>query len=103
MYICQWHLDIKFGKLGEALEIMRKWGAEKFKSSEFKRAKGAKMMVGYLGESPSHVCDEYYFESVSDFEAAIASVGQPQFKQYSDAIAPLIVDGSQIWKVYREV
>jgi len=30
-------------------------------------------------------------------------MGQPQFKQYSDAIAPLIIPGTQKWKVFRVV
>ena len=38
MLICQWHLDIVYGKQGEAVRIMRAWGAEKFASSEFRRA-----------------------------------------------------------------
>jgi hypothetical protein len=33
MLVCQWHLDIVFGKQAEAVRIMRAWGAEKFASS----------------------------------------------------------------------
>lgn len=29
MLICQWHLDVVYGKQGEAVKIMRAWGAEK--------------------------------------------------------------------------
>jgi hypothetical protein len=41
MFVCQWHLDIPYGKQGDAVAVMRAWGAEKFASSEFKRAHGA--------------------------------------------------------------
>jgi hypothetical protein len=33
MLVCQWHLDIPYGKQAEALAVMRAWGAEKFASS----------------------------------------------------------------------
>jgi hypothetical protein len=36
MFVCQWHLDVPYGKQGEGLAAMRAWGAEKFASSEFR-------------------------------------------------------------------
>jgi len=101
MLICQWHLDIVYGKQGEALKIMRAWGAEKFASSEFRRARGARLLAGFIGPSASHIVDEYSFDSLADFEAALASMSAPQFRGHSDALAPYIVPGSQHWIVYR--
>jgi hypothetical protein len=101
MLICQWHLDIVYGKQAEALRVMRAWGAEKFASSEFRRARGGRLLAGLVGASASHVIDEYSFESLADFEAALASMAAPQFKTHSDALAPFIVAGSQHWAVYR--
>jgi hypothetical protein len=101
MYVCQWHLDIPYGKQGEALAVMRAWGAEKFASSEFRRARGARLLSGVLGPSASHIVDEYQFETLADFEAALAGMSGPQFKQHSDALAPFIVPGTQHWVVYR--
>jgi len=49
MLVCQWHLDLVYGKQADALRVMRAWGAEKF----------------------------------------------------GDALASLIVPGSQQWVVYR--
>jgi hypothetical protein len=45
--------------------------------------------------------DEYSFDSLADFEAALGSMGAPQFRAHSDALAPFIVPGSQHWVVYR--
>ncbi|HEY8196545.1 MAG TPA: hypothetical protein VIG04_06185 [Gemmatimonadales bacterium] len=101
MLVCQWHLDIVYGKQGEAVRVMRAWGAEKFASSEFRRARGARLLAGLVGPSASHIVDEYSFESLADFEAALASMGAPQFRAHSDALAPFIVAGSQHWVVYR--
>jgi len=42
MFVCQWHLDIPYGKQGEALAAIRAWGAEKFAGSEFRRTRGAR-------------------------------------------------------------
>jgi hypothetical protein len=101
MLICQWHLDIVYGKQAEAVRVMRAWGAEKFASSEFRRARGARLLTGYVGPSASHIVDEYSFESLADFEAALAGMAAPQFRAHSEALAPFIVPGSQHWIVYR--
>jgi hypothetical protein len=101
MYVCQWHLDVPYGKQGEALAVMRAWGAEKFAGSEFRRARGARLLCGLIGPSASHIVDEYEFENIADFEAALAGMGGAQFRRHSDALAPLIVPGSQHWVVYR--
>jgi hypothetical protein len=102
MYICQWSLEIVFGKQKQAVDIMKEWGAEKFRSSNFKKSKN-RVYVGHIGESPSLIIDEYEFEKLEDFVSALSEMGQPQFKQYSDNIAPFIVAGSQKWKVFRVV
>jgi hypothetical protein len=47
------------------------------------------------------VIDEYSFESLADFEAALAGMAALQFRAHSDALAPFIVPGSQHWVVYR--
>jgi len=101
MLICQWHLDIVYGKQGEAVRVMRAWGAEKFASSEFRRARGARLLAGLVGPSASHIVDEYSFDSLADFEAALAGMSAPQFRNHSEALAPFIVPGSQHWVVYR--
>jgi hypothetical protein len=101
MLICQWHLDIVYGKQADALRVMRAWGAEKFARSDFRLARGARLLAGLVGASASHVIDEYSFESLADFEAALAGMAAPQFKAHSDALAPFIVPGSQHWVVYR--
>jgi hypothetical protein len=80
---------------------MRAWGAEKFASSEFRRAKSTRLLAGMLGPSASHLIDEYLFESLADFEVALAGMAAPQFRTHSDALAPFIVPGSQHWVVYR--
>lgn len=101
MLICQWHLDIVYGKQAEAVRVMRAWGADKFASSEFRLARGARLLTGFVGASASHVVDEYSFDSLADFETALASMAGPQFRRHSDALAPYIVPGSQHWVVYR--
>jgi hypothetical protein len=101
MLLCQWHLDIVYGKQADALRVMRAWGAEKFASSEFRRARGARLLAGLIGPSASHVIDEYMFESLADFEVALAGMAAPQFRAHSEALAPFIVPGSQHWVVYR--
>jgi len=102
MYNCVWSFDIVFGKQKETLDIIKAWGAEKFHSSHFKVSIN-RLSVGHIGESPSHVVDEYLFETIADFEKALNDMRQPQFKQFSDAIMPYIVPASQKWTVYRMI
>lgn len=101
MLVCQWHLDVVYGKQAEAVRIMRAWAAEKFASSEFRRARGSRLFAGLVGVSPSHLVDEYWFDSLADFEAALAEMAASRFRVHSDALAPCIVPGSQHWLVYR--
>src|SRR5664279_5456420 len=103
MYVCQWHLDLEYGTQGDAIRAMKAWGEEKMRSSEFKRVKSGRLLVGHVGPSASHVVDEYVFESLADFEAALAGMSQPQFKPHSDALAPFVVPGSQHWEILRIV
>lgn len=101
-YVCQWSLEIVYGKQKQAVDIMKGWGEEKFKSSHFKVSTN-RMMNGFAGESPSLIIDEYVFDSLADFEKALSDMSQPQFRQYSDSLAPLIVPGSQKWKIFRMI
>src|SRR4051812_9140187 len=101
MFVCQWHLDIIYGKQADALRVMRAWGTEKFASSEFRRAKGTRLLAGMVGPSASHVVDEYLFESLADFEVALSGMAAPQFRAHSDTLAPYVVPASQHWVVYR--
>lgn len=55
MLICQWHLDVAYGKLGKAVAVMKVWGAEQSASSEFRRARGTRLLGGMLGTSASHL------------------------------------------------
>jgi hypothetical protein len=101
MIVCQWHLDVPYGRQGEALAVIRAWGAEKFAGSEFRRARRARLLCGMLGPSASHIVDEYEFDSLADFEVALAGMSAPRFRRHSDALAPFVVPGSQHWVVYR--
>ena len=101
MFVCQWHLDILYGKQADAVRVMRAWGKEKFASSEFKRATGTRLLAGMVGPSASHLVDEYWFESLADFELALAGMSAPQFRAHSDALGPFVVPGSQHWLIYR--
>lgn len=102
MFSCVWSLTIVFGKQKEALDIIKAWGAEKFRSSHFKVSTN-RLCVGHVGESPSHILDEYVFESLADFEHALNDMRLPQFKAFSEALAPFVVPGSQKWTIFRIV
>lgn len=103
MFKCTWSLQIVYGKQREALEILKGWGAEKMRSSLFRVCRQNSMCTGFAGASSSHVFDEYLFDSLADFEAALADMAQPQFKAFSDALAPLVVAGSQKWTIYKMI
>lgn len=103
MIVCQWHLDIVYGKQSEAIAVMKEWGRDKFAHSQFSRARGARLLAGYVGPSASHVVDEYLFDSMADFEAALQGMGDERFRKHSEKLAPYIVPGSQHWVILRVV
>lgn len=103
MFLCQWSLDIVFGKQGEALKIIKAWGAEKMKSSGFAKSTNNRVYTGYIGETAAHIVDEYVFISLNDFEKAIADMSQPQFKPFAEQISSIIIPGSQKWQIYKIV
>ena len=103
MLVCQWHLDVPYGKQSEALRAIAAWGKEKFASSGFSKAKGGRVMVGAIGASAAHIVDEYLFESLADFEAALKDMNAERFRKLSDQLAPYVVAGSQKWVVWRVI
>jgi hypothetical protein len=60
-------------------------------------------MVGHVGASASHIVDEYCFETLADFEAALAEMGADRFRKHAERLAPLVVPGSQHWTVWKVV
>ncbi len=101
MFLCQWSLDIVFGKQGEALRIIKEWGAEKMKSSGFKNSTQCRVYTGYIGSSPAHIVDEYVFSSLDEFEKALADMAKPQFKQFAEQLANVIIPGTQKWNIFK--
>ena len=103
MLLCEWHIDVPFGRQAEVVAILKAWNLAKFEHTEFRRVRSHRLVVGHVGASPSHVVDSYVFETLADFEAALRSLSHPSLKPHSDAAAPLIVPGSQHWRVLRIV
>ncbi len=101
MFLCQWSLDIVFGKQAEALKIIKQWGAEKMRSSGFSKSTANRIYTGYIGDSAAHIVDEYVFEKLDDFESALADMGQPQFKTFAEQISTIIIPGSQKWRIFK--
>ena len=101
MFLCQWSLDIQFGKLGEALGIIKEWGAEKMRSSGFSRSTAGRVYTGYVGVSAAHVVDEYVFASLDEFEKALQDMSKPQFKQFAERMSKVIIPGSQKWEIFK--
>lgn len=101
MFLCQWSLDIQFGKQGDALRIIKEWGAEKMRSSGFSKSVSGRVYVGYIGKSPAHIVDEYVFRSMDDFEKALADMAKPVFKQFAVQMAGVIIPGSQKWSIFK--
>jgi hypothetical protein len=103
MLLCEWHIDVPFGRQAEVVAILKAWNLAKFEHTEFRRVKAHRLLVGHVGLSPSHVVDSYVFETLADFEAALQSLSHPALKPHSEAIASLIAPGSQAWRVLRIV
>ena len=101
MLSCQWHIDLVYGKQAEALKIMNRWLQLAAEGSGFAKSKSNRILTGHVGPSPSHLIAEHHFESLADWESALKDMADPRFVQLSDALAPLIVAGSQHWQIFR--
>ena len=103
MFLCQWSLDIQFGKQKDALDVIKAWGADKMKLSGFSKSTGGRVYTGFIGESAAHIVDEYIFDSLDDFEKALGDMGKPEFQAHAKALAPFIIPGTQKWNIYKIV
>ncbi len=101
MYACQWHIEVPFGKQKEALDIMKRWDSEMSKASDLPKMISTRRTVGHIGESPSHIVNEYVVDNLADWETMMQSVNTGRWQKYSDEMANYIVPGSQHWTVYR--
>jgi len=64
VFIRLWHLDT-YGTQSEVVRIIKACGQKTLASSEVKRARSSRLLVGHIGVSASHVVGEYEFESLA--------------------------------------
>ena len=100
MYVCRWHLEIPFGRQAEAVKTMNEWKAEAL-PSVFQKAKSARLLAGHVGTSASRLIAEYEFETLAEWDQALTGMGDPRFVKYAEALAPLVVAGSQRWEILK--
>lgn len=103
MFACQWHIDIPFGTQKQVLDTMRKWDEAMAKDPEAPKVKSQRVTVGHIGQSPSHVINEYLVDHVGDWEKFMAIVATGKYKGFSDDMAKYIVPGSQHWVILKIV
>ena len=101
MYVCQWHIDVPFGKQKEALDIMSKWNKAMMDDQKASSLINGRTLVGHIGVSASHIINEAVVNSLTDWEAGLSVVNTGKFKGFSEEMAKYIVPGSQHWLVYR--
>lgn len=73
------------------------------RSSNFKKSRHNRVYVGYIGESAAHLIDEYVFDSIDDFEKALADISKTQFQHFAKSLAELIIHGTQRCIIHRIV
>ncbi len=103
MFICQWHINVLFGKQKEALRIMKEWAGESMSSSAFGKARSHRIIVGHIGVSASEIIHEVEFASLAEWESALSEMSQTKFQKFAESLAPLVVPGSQRWTVMKVV
>ena len=103
MFACQWHIEIPFGKQKEVLDLMKRWDEMMAKDPDAPKVKNQRVTVGHIGQSPSHVINEYVVEHVADWEKFMNIVATGKYKSYSEDMAKYITPGSQHWEILRIV
>jgi hypothetical protein len=97
--VAQFSFDVPFGKKADILALMTKWRSF---AQELGFPKG-RVLVGSIGAPESRILEEYRFESLAALEAVWTKLNHPRMAEFQQAMAPLVVPGSNRWEIYRIV
>lgn len=101
MFVARWQFTSRFGKLEDALAVLRKWEIDVGQRVGWK---AVRVLTGHVGDSNSQIELEARIDNIADLEAAWGDMDRnPHHAEYVKMLGNLIVDGTSRWTIHREI
>jgi hypothetical protein len=97
----RWRLDVRYGRKMEAVALLQEWAREVGAPAGL--APEAALVSGAVGAPESRLELEADFPSLAALEAFWAAIAPEPHRAWAARLAPLVIDGSPTWEVYRTV
>lgn len=102
MFIARWHITANFGHTKECISILRRWEIDVGQRIGWKSG-SIHISTGFIGASQSDIEFETRFDSLSDFESALADMQKvPHHGDLMAKLHPLVVGGTNRWVLRAE-
>ena len=103
MFVARWQFKTQFGKLDDALNLLRRWEIDVGERVGWKSG-AVRVLTGFVGGDESEVEYETRCDSLADFEAALRDLERnPHDRDYKKQLASVVVSGTSRWTILREV
>jgi hypothetical protein len=98
----RWRLDVRYGHKMEAVALLQEWAREVGAPAGL-APEAAALVSGAVGAPESRLELEADFPSLAALEAFWAAIAPEPHRAWAARLAPLVIDGSPTWEVYRTV
>lgn len=103
MFIARWEFTCRFGKVEDAISILRKWEMDVGDRIGWK-ANAVRVLAGFLGGNDSQIEFEAHVDTLTDLEGGFADLDRnPHHGEYMKKFESVIVPGTSKWTVLRKV
>jgi hypothetical protein len=102
MFVARWHFTAQFGKVEDALSLLRKWEIDVGERVGWKSSY-IQLTTGAVGVDSSSIELAVRVDTLADLEAAWADMERnPHHHEYIKQLGTVLVSGSSHWTVHRE-
>jgi hypothetical protein len=101
MMVARWSIDAKFGYKQTVIDAMQRWLREIGPQAGLDQAR-ARLLTGSVGALESTVVSEHVVEDLAELQRNWDKIAQiPAHKEWSKALEPHVVSGTNRWEIYR--
>lgn len=103
MMVARWHIDARFGHKQAVIESLSQW-FEDIGSQIGWGSDKVRIVTGSVGAKESAVISEIEISGLTELDESWQKLGDIEaHREWSKALEPLIVSGSQYWEILRIV
>lgn len=101
MMVARWSIDAKFGYKQNVIDAMQRWLREIGPQAGLEASRG-RLLTGSIGALESTIVSEHMVEDLAELQRNWDKLSQiPAHKEWSKAIEPHVVSGTNRWEIYR--